>query len=604
MCGIAGEFNYNGGSSFGRLSRLEKIANRMVSRGPDGSGRFVSSCSSAELIHRRLSIIDLTAAGAQPMVLPDREICVTFNGEIYNYPELKRELQAQGAHFQSNSDTEILLHLYVAYGKDFVSRLRGMFAFAIWDGERQSLFLARDHLGIKPLYYADDGTCFRFASQVKALVAAGDVDTSPCPAGQVGFMLLGYVPEPHTWFRGIRSLEAGTTLYIDQSGRCQKRNYFNVTTLLEQTEPVELAPSEAERQVREILLDSTRCHLISDVPVGMFLSSGVDSASIARLATDVGARDLRSITALFSDFAGGAYDETANAASIARALGFKHQNLKIQLEKSDLPTALDELLVAMDQPSVDGVNTYFISQAAKRNGMKVALSGLGGDELFGGYPLFRQIPIYLDRFARLNCLSGATRLLDALFSSKTARRFLKPRHQGLFRSGSDEASAYLLLRSVFHPWELPELLDPDLALQGLEDLNISERLTRITGQISTTHGRITALEMSMYMRNQLLMTSDWAGMAHSLEIRVPLVDVEVFKGIAPLLLSSDPPSKSTFGASAQITTLPTVAVATKVGFNVPVSQFMSLSTGNRHVDKANEYRTWAKFIKNRVETVA
>lgn len=602
MCGIGGALVFDGGLSERHKQSLIKLLDRMTPRGPDASGYWKSSCGSAAFVHRRLSIIDLSDAGAQPMVLPQREICITFNGEIYNYSELKSELKAQGAHFQSNSDTEVLLHLYVAYGTDMVSRLRGMFAFAIWDGERKSLFLARDHLGIKPLYYSDDGTCFRFASQVKALVAAGDVDTSPCPAGQVGFMLLGYVPEPHTWYRGIRSLEAGTTLYIDQSGTCKKHNYFNVTTVLEHAEPVQLNPGETANLVRDLLLDSVRCHLTSDVPVGMFLSSGIDSVSLARLATDVGVDDLCSITALFSDFAGGSNDETANATAIAHALGFYHQNLKIQLDKSDLPSALDGLIYAMDQPTVDGVNTYFISQAAKRNGLKVALSGLGGDELFGGYPLFRQIPVYLNRFARLNSFPGATRVLDGLFSTKTARRFLKPRHQGLFRSGSDEASAYLLLRSVHHPWEIPDLLDPEFAMQGLEDLNISDKLTRITGQIATTHGKITALEISMYMRNQLLMTSDWAGMAHSLEIRVPFADVEVFKRIAPLLVSLDPPSKVTLGTSAQINNLPTKGGASKVGFNVPVSQFMSLSNGHRPISKANEYRAWAKFIKQRIET--
>jgi asparagine synthase (glutamine-hydrolysing) len=374
--------------------------------------------------------------------------------------------------------------------------------------------------------------------------------------------------------------------------------------LLEQTEPVEVTSGEAERHVREILLNSARCHLIADVPVGLFLSSGVDSVSVARLAKDAGARDVQTITALFSDFAGGANDETAQATAIAHALSFKHQNLKIQLDRSALLAELDDLIDAMDQPSVDGINTYFISQAAKRNGMKVALSGLGGDEIFGGYPLFKQIPSYLDRFSRLSYFPGATRLLDGLFTSKMARRFFKPRHQGLFRSGTNEASAYLLLRSVYHPWELPEVLDPDLALQGLEDLNISDRLTRIVGQIGTAHGKVMALEMSMYMRNQLLVTSDWAGMAHSLEIRVPLVDVEVFKGLASLVLSSHPPSKATLGASAQLNTLLPIRGGAKVGFDVPISQFMLLSSGMMPVGKANEYRAWAQFIRERVEKVA
>jgi len=229
MCGIAGIFAYGASAPPVDQEELLRIREHMINRGPDGAGLWISPDRRVGLAHRRLAIIDLSQTGAQPMATADGRYRITFNGEIYNYRELKKELQAKGYVFHSNSDTEVLLHLYADRGEDMVHALRGMYAFALWDERKKGMFLARDPFGIKPLYYADDGTAIRVASQVKALLAGGAIDTTIEPAGHVGFFLWGHVPEPYTLYKGIRALPAGTSLWIDASGPKPSRQFFNVT---------------------------------------------------------------------------------------------------------------------------------------------------------------------------------------------------------------------------------------------------------------------------------------------------------------------------------------------------------------------------------------
>jgi len=595
MCGIGGAFHYRDGSYQSDRESLFRVRDAMASRGPDATGFWQSDTNSVCFVHRRLSIIDLSPKGAQPMVLGDEALCITFNGEIYNYRELRKELQDKGRRFRSGSDTEVILQMYAEYGPEMLAKLRGMFAFAIWDDKRKGLFLARDHLGIKPLYYSDDGKVLRFASQVKALLAGGNIDTSPEPAGHVGFFLWGYVPEPYTCYKGIRALEAGTSLWIGESGKKTFDRYFSVTSSFKSAVADTLDDSAFTERIRAALMDSVRSHLIADVPVGLFLSAGVDSVALAALACDLGVTHLNTITAVFDAFDGTRNDETINAKKAATHFGFAHQALRIHLDDSALEIELDRLLTAMDQPSIDGVNTYFVAKAAADCGMKVALSGLGGDELFGGYPLFRHIPRVVSALRPVGRLPGAGAAFRWV-SSRLFKRLLKPRYQGLLEYGTSEAKAYLLMRGLFFPWELPEILEPDLAREGWRQLNAVGLLEIVADDIDTMHGKITALEMSMYMRNQLLMTSDWAGMAHSVEIRVPFVDVQLFRALAPLLLSSRPPGKAFLAKAANVEGLVPSSSKAKVGFNVPIKDFMAKAYGVPAVRRSNEYRDWAKLV--------
>jgi len=373
-------------------AELLRVRESMVKRGPDGAGLWISSDRRVGLAHRRLAIIDLSEGGTQPMATPDGRLRIVFNGEIYNYRKLRKTLEEKGHRFHSQSDTEVLLHLYQEHGRDMVQHLRGMYALAIWDEGNRGLFLARDPFGIKPLYYSDNAAAIRVASQVKALLKIQSIDTRPDPAAYVGFYLWGYLPEPYTLYRGIRALPAGSTLWIDASGHKETKQIFDLTSELAKAEEAALSirSEEMRERLRKALIESVEHHLVADVPVGVFLSAGLDSTTLAALAKEVTRTALHTITLGFKEFQGTRHDEGPLAELVAKQYRTFHQ---ISWVKSDdFENDRERLLDAMDQPSIDGVNTYFISMAASAAGLKVAISGLGGDELFGGYPSFRQIP--------------------------------------------------------------------------------------------------------------------------------------------------------------------------------------------------------------------
>ncbi|MFB1490746.1 MULTISPECIES: asparagine synthase (glutamine-hydrolyzing) [unclassified Thiocapsa] len=288
MCGIAGIFAYKDSADAVVRAELLAIRDHMAARGPDGMGEWESSDHRIALAHRRLSIIDLSSAAAQPMSSPDGKLVITFNGEIYNYREMRRTLESAGRVFRTHSDTEVLLHLYAEQGPAMVHALRGMFAFVIWDAERRRLFMARDPYGIKPLYYSDvDGT-LRFASQVKALLAGGGISTEHDPAGQVGFYLWGSVPEPFTLYRDIRALPAGSTLTTDAKGVTERKVYHSIAQVYADAENQgsPRTPADARQIIRDALLESVRHPLVADVPVGAFLSAGIDSGALVGLMRD------------------------------------------------------------------------------------------------------------------------------------------------------------------------------------------------------------------------------------------------------------------------------------------------------------------------------
>lgn len=589
MCGIAAAFTY-GGSSVDRAG-LVQVCDQMAARGPDGSGMWFAPDGRTGLGHRRLSIIDLSEEGAQPMVSESGALAIAFNGEIYNYRALRDELERNGHRFRSHSDTEVLLHLWAEKGEAMLDDLRGMFAFAIWDTGRGGLFLARDPYGIKPLYVSDDGRTIRAASQVKALLAGGGIDTEPDPAGHVGFFLWGHVPEPHTLYRGIRALPAGHSLWVDRSGRQRERAFASVPDALAVAETAaERSIEDAQAQLREALLDTVRHHLVADVDVGVFLSAGQDSTTLAALASEVGGQ-LRTVTLGFSEYRGTADDEVPLAERVAAYYGARHDT--VWIDRADFHDAFGRFLASMDQPTLDGVNSYFVSRAAAEAGLKVALSGLGGDELFGGYPSFSEIP-------RLVALLGRVPFADQvgqgvrIVAAPMLRRFTSPKYAGLLEYGSDIAGAYLLRRGLFMPWELPDILDPDLVREGWRSLETRARLGATIDGIQTNRLKITALESSWYMRNQLLRDTDWASMAHSLEVRVPLVDWALLQRIAPLLAACPELGKHSMALTPKEPLPDAILNRPKTGFTTPVRQWMLeeglVSAGDRGL------RGWAKQV--------
>jgi asparagine synthase (glutamine-hydrolysing) len=397
MCGIAAIFAYGRNAAPVGREDLIRLRDQMVHRGPDAHGWWIAYDGRVGLAHRRLSIIDVGASGDQPMMLPGSGASITFNGEIYNYRDLRRELEQVGCVFRTNSDTEVLLVAYETWGARMVERLRGMFAFAIWDPAQRALFLARDPFGIKPLYYSDDGERVAVASEVKALAQCGIGADRPSAAGQVSFFLWGFIVEPHTLYRDIRALPAGSTMWIGSSGASAPSRYWSEREMLRQAQ--ERSPAlDLRRNLREAVYDvlrdslgeSVRYHFVSDVPVGVFLSGGLDSGVLVGLAAEQSLGEIRTLTIGFDELRGGVTDETPFAEQVAAAYGTAHQTLWIGAQSFGATRI--KILAAMDQPSIDGVNVYFISRMAAAEGLKVVLSGLGGDELFGGYPSFHQIP--------------------------------------------------------------------------------------------------------------------------------------------------------------------------------------------------------------------
>ncbi len=573
MCGIAAIFSYADAAPGVDRRELARMKEYMRPRGPDGEGMWIDAEGRIGLAHRRLAIIDPGPAAAQPMHLESDaaggrggRLVITYNGEIYNFRALRAELEDQGRRLLTHSDTEVLLHLYDRDGPDMVHRLRGMFALAIWDEARRGLFLARDPFGIKPLYYADDGARLRLASQVKALIAGGGVDGAPDAAGHVGFFLFGYVPEPHTLHAQIRALPAGTHLWVGADGRRREERYFSPARIFAEAEG---APPKAEASARlaAALADSVRHHLVADVPVGVFLSAGLDSATITALASQVGGETPRTLTLAFDEFAGTPMDEAPLAERVAQAYGTDHVTRRVA--GADFRRHLTPLLAAMDQPSIDGVNSYFVAQAAAERGLKVALSGLGGDELFAGYDSFRQIPALVRTLGSVPGLAGLGRGVR-LIAAPVLKHFTSPKYAGLLEYGTSYGSAYLLRRGLFMPWELPEIMDPDMAREGWRALDPLIRLENTVAGLATPRAKVSVLELSWYMGNQLLRDADWAGMAHSLEIRTPLVDARLFGEVAAL--GAD---KMMMAASPAQALPDEVLGRPKSGFFVPLGKWLS-----------------------------
>jgi len=593
MCGIVTIFAYGDAAPSVEQEELTRIREAMLPRGPDGVGLWLSSDRRVGLAHRRLAIIDLSDAGAQPMATKDEHLHLVFNGEIYNYRALRNELEKQGHHFFSNSDTEVLLHLYREKGREMVHHLRGMYAFAVYDATKKGIFLARDPFGIKPLYYANDGQTLRVASQVKALLQGGQLDATPEPSGHVGFFLWGYVPEPSTLYKQIHAFPAGSTLWIDRTGHCDLRSFYNIAAHLgdiEETVPFRTR-TEIQEQLRAALVDSVKHHMVADVPVGIFLSAGLDSTTLAALAAEVAATSLRAITLGFKNYQGTVHDETPGAETVARHYGLRQQTQWIT--RSDFQAHLNSVLAAMDQPSIDGVNSYFVSKAAAEAGLKVALAGQGGDELFGGYPSFRQIPSLVDVCRWLPLPQSCGKAFRWL-SAPLLRHFTSAKYASLLEYGGTYGGAYLLRRGLFMPWELPELLDGEMVREGWRELQPLMRLEETIHGVEARHLRIAALEMTWYLRSQLLRDADWAGMAHSVEIRVPFVDVELLRRLAPLLVLRHAPTKKDM-ASVPARPLPEeLQWRPKTGFTVPIHEW--LSRGEKPARVGGGLREWAYTV--------
>ena len=565
MCGIAGLFAPASDKAVS-VANLTAMRDRMMSRGPDDAGLQTVHDGRLGLSHRRLSIMDLSPAGHQPMSYRDGRYTIVYNGEIYNHPQLRAELEAKGDRFRSDSDTETILAMIARYGKAALPRLRGMFAFALWDAQARTLMLARDTHGIKPLYYRT-APSFAFASQVKALLADPATDRRASAAGAFGFAIWGHVPEPHTIVEGIHALPAGHCLRVDSDGRAGEPEPF---LTLE-----DILAGEPGEDIAAAIRESVSAHMLADVEVGCFLSAGVDSGAILGLMRDAGAREVKAITLRFAEFAGTEKDEAPLAAQIAGQYGAQH--IVDTVTGEDFAASLPEIRAAMDQPSIDGVNTWFVSRAAARAGLKVAMSGLGGDELLAGYSTFQSVPETHRNARAVNdvpLLGVLARGLARMAAPGKAAHVLD--HAGTF------AGAYVARRAMYLPEKAGAILPKFIAADGRASYDPARRAEAMLDRLVEASDalRVSALESSHYMRSQLLRDSDWAGMAHSLEIRIPLVDAVLSRAVAPHLATLDPGAGKRILANAPSTPLPPEIVdRKKTGFGIPVGAWSTGKAG-------------------------
>jgi len=591
MCGISAIYSYHSESPPVDSGVLRNIRDAMLSRGPDDAGLWISDDHTVGLAHRRLSIIDLSEQGRQPLTAKKGQYRIVFNGEIYNYQSLRKQLQSKGYQFATQTDTEVLLNLYVEYGPRMLHHLRGMFAFAIWDDIEKSLFLARDPFGIKPLYYSDNGHQIVVASQVKALLKSDNIDLAVEPAGHVGFFLLGHVPEPYTLYKGIRALPAGHALWIDKSGVSEPKVYFDIRKelLLTQQRVNKFSQSESFEQLKENLKESMCSHLVADVPVGVFLSAGIDSALVTALTNEQSTSPLQTVTLGFDEYRNSMNDEVPMAEQLARQYSCQHQTY--YLKEEDIAANMPHFFSAMDQPTIDGINTYFVSKVTAGQGLKVALSGVGGDELLGGYNNFQRIPQFVRWCAWAKRMGVLSRLLRR--TTQPMLRYLgKEKYAGFLEYAHTYSGAYFLLRSLQMPFQIFNVMDAETFMQGWRELALIENMQSSVSGLNEKHLQVSGLELQWYMRNQLLRDTDWAGMAHSLEIRVPYVDVPLFRQAMQMHVHIQ--SKRDCVRRLKTNLPADLLNRKKSGFNVPIRDWQLQTKGNNR--KKTTMQSWADLV--------
>lgn len=565
MCGIFGIF-----ASQGRVSQetLDAAVGSLTHRGPDDCGTAIINTGDGELglAHTRLSIIDLSPLGHQPMFDPATGNCLVFNGEIYNFRELRSQLEFGGTRFVSHSDTEVILAAYRTWGEDSFSKLRGMFAFALWDPGRRRLMLVRDPLGIKPLYYAQSNRYFAFASEVRALLNSGLIPRKLDADGLFSFLAFGSVYEPQTIIEGILAVPPGHVACLE-NGRVPTRKFWSLPADDKQTEPS--LSYDAVRSLPSLLRDAVVSHLVSDVPVGVFLSGGIDSSSLVAVMRQAGVRPI-TFSLVFREEE---FNEAEHSRLIARQFSTDHH--EIMVSENDALASLPEALRSMDQPTIDGVNTWLVSAKTRAAGVKVALMGLGADELFAGYSNFRRVPRMEKAAAHLAKLPSLVREPVAASISLMGRTSDRNRKLSQLAAGNSE-HPYFVARSLFTPEERKDLYDGDYEAVECKLQTLEHDFVAATSGLDAVN-RVSYLESTCYMRNTLLRDSDFMSMAHGLELRVPFLDralVETcFRIRGDEKLKGDSP-KDLLLRSLRVTLPEEVVNRPKKGFTLPFERWL------------------------------
>jgi asparagine synthase (glutamine-hydrolysing) len=565
MCGIAGLFKFDGSVTKDDVAAVERMNDILFLRGPDGGGVFADD--KTVLANRRLAIIDLSDAGKQPLSNDAQTVTVTFNGEIYNFAELRSLLVEAGYRFKSNTDTEVLIHGYEEWSiEGLLQRLRGMFAFALYDRREPvaKLYLCRDRFGIKPVYYAHRPCKWiSFASEIKALSGSGLVSSSENPDALIGYLLFGSVPRPITTFKDISILPPGTYLTASD-GAIELKSYYKVEDLFSRTisgKNGSIQRQIAETKVRNVLDAAIKLHLVSDAPLGVFLSGGIDSSTLVALCSGQQG-GLSTIGITFSE---PGYSEEFYQRLVAQEFAVRHHSVPVT--SAEFSDEMDRFFSVMDQPTLDGINTYFVTRAAQHMGFKAVLSGVGGDEVFSGYPT-------LKRAWTLNLIHSLPAPLRNAIAGTVS---FGPQYRKLaFLNYKGSIPFYLVQRGLFTPKEVAELLDVEVGqvislIQTLEPTNTPGDPTTLQ----------QFLEMHHYLTDQLLRDTDVFGMANSVEVRVPFLDHILIEEVLSLPTSlrhpNGVPKPLLTGAMGKL--LPSqIVYRPKKGFTFPMQFWLKTSS--------------------------
>jgi asparagine synthase (glutamine-hydrolysing) len=579
MCGIVGIVARNAQVP---ADVLERATASLAHRGPDDSGTVIVRDSAPEpleigLGNRRLAILDLSPLGHQPMHDPETGNWIVYNGEIYNFRDVRHQLEQAGTKFASHSDTEVLLKAYARWGESCLTKFRGMFAFALWDARQHRLFLARDPMGIKPLYYAQSGAYFLFASEVRTLLGTGLIPRRLDQAAVLNYLAFGSACDPLTLVEGIHALPAGHSLTW-QNGTIRQSRYWDLVDdgVVSDRPTASASPDAAEYRhaastLQCMLEEAVRSQLVSDVPVGVFLSGGIDSSALVSILTRGGVTPATfSIVFREADFS-----EAQYSRAVAKKFCTDHHEITVSQE--DVRAAIPDALRAMDLPTMDAVNTYFVSQKARAAGVKVALSGLGGDEVFAGYSNFRTVP-QMERFAAIwkHIPRAARSPFASAFAALSRSTDQNRKLASLVRGNGRVSHPYFLSRMLFTPSQLDELFPSATPEQAARASAEQEMLLQRTLALDPVN-RVSYLESRCYMLNILLRDADFMSMSQGLEVRVPLIDHLLAKTVLALpgswKMSKSAP-KNLLVDALENSLPPEIVHRAKRGFTLPFEHWM------------------------------
>ena len=570
MCGIFGIVAHNSQIPSGVL---ERGTQSLAHRGPDDHGTvLLHDCTygSAEigLGNRRLAILDLSPLGHQPMRDAVTENWIVYNGEIYNFREVRADLERLGTSFVSHSDTEVLLKAYAQWGEQCLGRFRGMFAFALWDAQRHRLFVARDPMGIKPLYFAEAGSYFVFASEARSILGTSIIPARLDYGGLTNYLTFGSAYDPLTLIEGIRALRPGHFL-VWEGGKVSETTYWDLVDDGDSPEQSGVAMSSTHLQ--QMLEDAVRSQLVSDVPVGVFLSGGIDSSALVSILSRGGVTP-STFSIVFRE---AEFSESEHSRAVAKKFHTDHH--EITVSQADVLAAIPDALQAMDLPTMDGVNTFFVSRETRRAGVKVALSGLGGDEVFAGYSNFRTVP-RMERFAHF--WKRVPRVIRSpladVFEAAAPENDQNRKLTALARENGRVLHPYFLTRMLFTPAQRESLLQKSSQESDQLACASQQEILRRSLTLDPVN-RVSYLESRCYMLNTLLRDSDFMSMSQGLEVRVPLIDHQLAKSVLAL------PGKSKLNGTpkkllveALAGTLPDEIVhRPKRGFTLPFEHWLS-----------------------------